>query len=257
MPADTLTTLLLGDVYSDPGCRVIFYKLKSLIKKYKADFVVLNGENAHNGFGLSDENIEVFLSNGADVITSGNHIWQNEDVYPTLDRMPNVLRPANVSQSAPGHGSCVVNGIGVINLQGRIDMKPIDDPFKVANDIISQMKGKTDAIFVDFHAENAEEKEALAYYLDGEVTAVVGTHTHIQTADERILPKGTAYITDLGMTGPQYSVIGCDAELSFARNKTQLPIKAKAAEGECRICGVVVVSDRKTRKALSITRISE
>lgn len=257
MPADKITTLLFGDVFDNSGCRVIFSKLKSLRKKYKADFVIINGENAFNGFGMSEDNVNVLLESGADVITSGNHIWQNEEIYPVLERLPNLLRPANFGQDAPGHGSCIVNGIGVINLQGRIDMKPIEDPFRTALNLIEKMKGKTDAIFVDFHAENPEEKESLAYFLDSKVTAVVGTHTHVQTADERILSNGTAYITDLGMCGPKDGVIGCNAEGIIKMQIAQFPVKVQPATGDCEISGVVIQSDPATGKALSIQRIVE
>lgn len=257
MLAKSITTLLLGDVYSDPGCRVLFTKLNSLIKKYNADFVIVNGENACNGFGLSVENMNMLFSLGVNVITSGNHIWQKEEIYPFLDSEPNLLRPANYSSSVPGHGYTLCNGIGVLNLQGRINMSGIENPFTVADKSVSKLLEQTKTIFVDVHAESSEEKEAIAYSLDGKVTAVVGTHIHVQTADERILPNGTAYISDLGMCGPKESVIGCDVDLAIKRQKTQMPLKAQSAEGEAFICGVVVVSDSETGKALSIQRICD
>lgn len=257
MPVKTLKTLLLGDVYSDPGCRVLFSKLGSLIKKYQADFVICNGENACNGFGLSLDNADMLFSIGVDVITSGNHIWQKEEIYSYLDSKANLLRPENYSASVPGHGFTVCKGIGVLNLQGRINMSPIEDPFKCADKAVAKLLQQTKTIFVDVHAESSEEKEAIAYKLDGKVTAVVGTHIHVQTADERILPCGTAYITDLGMCGPSESIIGCEIDVAIKKQKSQMPIKAQSSDSEARICGVLVESDIETGKALSIQRICE
>lgn len=257
MLANSLKTLLLGDVYADPGCRVLFNKLGALIKKYDADFVIANGENACNGFGLSVDNMQMLFALGVNVITSGNHIWQKPEIFPYLDSEPNLLRPANYSSVAQGHGYTIVNGIGVLNLQGRINMSPIEDPFSVARVCVDELSKKVKTIFVDFHAESSEEKEALAYFLDGKVTAVVGTHIHVQTADERLLPGKTAYITDLGMCGPSDSVIGCDTALAIQRQKTQMPIKAQSPDNPAVIMGVVVESDPQTGRALSITRICE
>lgn len=256
MGAKTFTTLLLGDVYGDPGCRAISFKLPSIIKKYRADFVVLNGENANEGFGITTEQVDMLFGCGVDVVTSGNHIWHDKDLVDTyLDSKDALLRPANYGNGLPGHGIVTLGDVCVINLQGRINMFPIDDPFKTASDLLRTVKAKT--IFVDFHAENSEEKEALAFFLDGKVTAVVGTHIHVQTMDERILPNGTAYITDLGMCGPKDSIIGCIPELAIKRQKTQMPIKAKVYDNIAQIHGVCVSSDVETGKALSIARIVE
>jgi 2',3'-cyclic-nucleotide 2'-phosphodiesterase len=261
MGAKTFTTLLLGDIYGDPGCRAISFKLAALIKKYRADFVVVNGENACEGFGITCSQVDLLLGCGVDVITSGNHIWHDKDLVHTyLDSKEALLRPANYGSLLHGHGDVTLKKgtageVCVINLQGRVNMFPIDDPFKTATEILKRVKAKT--IFVDFHAESAEEKEALAFYLDGKVTAVVGTHIHVQTMDEQILPKGTAYITDLGMCGPKDSVIGCDPEVALKRQKTQLPIKAKVYDNLAEIHGVCVVSSLETGKALEITRIVE
>ena len=256
MAAKTFTTLLLGDIYGDPGCRAIYFKLPSLKKKYRADFVIINGENAYNGFGITSSQVDMLFGCGVDVITSGNHIWHEKElVNGYLETKDALLRPANYGNLMPGHGSVTVGDVCVINLQGRINMFPIDDPFKTATDLLKNIKAKT--VFVDFHAENPEEKEALAFYLDGKVTAVVGTHIHVQTMDERILSKGTAYITDLGMCGPKGSIIGCNPTLAIKRQKTQLPIKAKVHDNVAEIHGVCVVSDLETGKALEITRIVE
>jgi hypothetical protein len=254
MPVNTLTTLLLGDVYAQPGCRAVFLKLKSLIKDRRADFTIINGENAFGGFGLSVQNMQLLFECGADVITSGNHIWHQDEIYPMLDSQSCLLRPANYSNLVPGHGLAVKNNVAVINLQGRKDMPQTEDPFKWASDLVS--KAGTKNIFVDFHAESSEEKEALAFFLDGKITALVGTHVHVQTMDERILPGGTAYITDLGMCGCMDSVIGSSSEVSIRRQLTQLPLKAVPAEGEGVLQGVCVVSDAKTGRALEIERFT-
>ena len=256
MGAKAFTTLLLGDIYGDPGCRAISFKLPSLIKKYRADFVVINGENAFEGFGITTQQVDMLFGCGVDVVTSGNHIWHNKDLVGTyLDSKDALLRPANYGSLLPGHGIVTLGDVCVINLQGRINMFPIDDPFKTAAELLRNVKAKT--IFVDFHAESSDEKEALAFFLDGKVTAVVGTHIHIQTMDERILPNGTAYVTDLGMCGPKDSVIGCNPEIAIKRQKTQMPLKAKVYDNIAELHGVCVTSDPETGKALSITRIVE
>ncbi len=257
MANKNFTTLLLGDIYGDPGCRVLSLKLQSLIKKYRADFVIVNGENAYKGFGIIPSQVDMLFGIGIDVITSGNHIWQQEDIYPYLDSQDNLLRPANYGNLVQGHGYTIKNGVCVINLQGRMNMVPTEDPFKWANDILKRIDSKVKTIFVDFHAENSEEKEALGFFLDGRVTAVVGTHIHVQTMDSRILPKGTAYITDLGMCGPKDSVIGSDPAVSIKRQLTQLPLKAQVHETIAEIHGVCVQSDPETGRAISIERILE
>ena len=257
MANKNFTTLLLGDVYGDPGCRVLCLKLQSLIKKYRSDLVVVNGENAFKGFGISPEQVDMLFGSGVDVITSGNHIWQQEDVYPYLDSRECLLRPANYGNLVPGHGYVVKDGYCIINLQGRMNMAPIEDPFKWAADILKKLDGKTKNVFVDFHAERSEEKEAMGLFLDGKVTAVVGTHIHVQTMDEKILPKGTAYITDLGMCGPKGSIIGSDPEIAIKRQLTQMPLKAQVLDGIAQIHGVCIQSDPATGKALSIERIFE
>lgn len=257
MADKTFKTLLLGDIYGDPGCRVIFLKLQTLVRRYRADFVIANGENACKGFGITPDQADSLLGTGVDVITSGNHIWQQEDIIPYLDSQARILRPANYGNSVQGHGFTVKDNVCVINLQGRMNMMPIEDPFKWAQDIIKKLDPRVKTIFVDFHAELEEEKEALGLFLDGRVTAVVGTHIHVQTMDEKILPKGTAYITDLGMCGPKGSIIGCDPEVAIRRQLTQMPIKAQVLDTVAQIHGVLVESDPGTGRALSITRIEE
>ena len=257
MSNKTFTTLLLGDIYGDPGCRVLFMKLQTLKKKYRADFTVVNGENAFKGFGIIPSQVDMLFGIGVDVITSGNHIWQQEDIYPYLDSQSSLLRPANYGNLVQGHGYVVKDNVCVINLQGRMNMPATDDPFKCAQDILKKLDNRVKSIFVDFHAESPEEKEAMGFFLDGKVTAVVGTHIHVQTMDEKILPNGTAYITDLGMCGPKGSIIGSDPELAIKRQLTQMPMKAQVLDTPAEIHGVCIRSDAETGKALSIERIAE
>ena len=257
----TLTALLLGDVLGQPGCRALFIGLPQLIKRYRADIIIVNGENADYGFGITDEIARQFFSLGVHVITSGNHIWQREEFIPTLEKDERVLRPANYPSAAPGHGHTIVDidgtKIGGINVQGRLQMTAIDDPFRSANSIIEKIKKQCDAIIVDFHAEVPQEKEALSLYLDGKVSLFVGTHTHVQTLDERILPKGCGYITDLGMCGPYDSVIGSDPAVAIKRQLTQIPFRNEILDAPGTIQGVVAKIDLSTKACLSIERIRE
>ena len=257
MANKNFTTLLLGDVYGDPGCRVLSLKLQTLIKKYRSDFVIVNGENAFKGFGISPDQVDMLFGIGVDVITSGNHIWQQEDVLPYLDSKEFLLRPANYGNMVQGHGFAVKDGVCVINLQGRMNMPPIEDPFKWALDILKRLDSRVKTIFVDFHAESSDEKEAMGLFLDGKVTGVVGTHIHVQTLDEKILPAGTAYITDLGMCGPKGSVFGSDPEIALKRQLTQMPLKAQVLDSVAQIHGVCIQSDPVLGRALSIERIAE
>ncbi len=255
-----IKALLLGDVFGQPGCRALFVGLKSLIKEYRADLVVINGENAADGFGITPEIAGQFFSLGADVITTGNHIWQKREVLPYLDSEERILRPANYPAGVPGHGSCIIDvkgvPVGVLNLQGRVRMGDLDCPFRVGAEMVRKLREKAKVILVDFHAESVEEKEALAVYLDGQVSSVTGTHTHVQTGDERIYPGGTAYISDIGMTGPGESVIGGDPELSLRRSETQMPLKMIVADSPAVIQGVRVEIDTDSGRAVSIERIA-
>ena len=256
--ADKYRALILGDVVGAPGSRALFFGLKGFIKDYKADLVVVNGENAAGGFGLTPEDADRFFSAGVDVLTSGNHIWQKREILQTLDSEDRLLRPANYPPGVPGHGFCIVEKknlkVGVINLLGRSRMGFDGDcPFRIGKKIIQQLQGKVDSIIVDFHAEDPMEKEALALYLDGQATLLFGTHTHIQTADERILPGGTGYITDIGMVGPKHSVIGADPEQSIRRSLTQLPLKMEVVDTEPIICGIL--ADIEKGKTVSIERV--
>lgn len=261
MPADTINILFLGDIIGQPGNRAVFFNLKSLIKKYNADFAVVNGENSAEGFGILPAAADQFFQQGADVITTGNHVWQKSEIFPYLDEKEAILRPANFPSGVPGHGSCIVEKQGiklaVLNLQGRENMTSIECPFRCGRELVRKLKKETPIILVDFHAESSSEKEALACYLDGQVSAVVGTHTHVQTSDERILKGGTAYITDVGMTGPEDSVIGTIKEISIDRCLTQMPLKMEIAELPVTCCGVVIKVDVQSGRAVSIERIAE
>jgi metallophosphoesterase (TIGR00282 family) len=256
----TLTVLMLGDVCGQPGCRALFLGLGTLVKDLRADVVVVNGENAANGFGLSARLMDQFFGLGVHVITSGNHIWQQDDLIPLLDSERRLLRPANYPPMAPGHGSVVIEckgrKVGVLNLQGRQQLTTLDCPFRVGLDEVKALRKQTPVILVDFHAENTEEKEALGLYLDGKISALVGTHTHVQTADEKILPKKTAYITDLGLCGPSESVIGSDPAISIAKQLSQMPLRTEIAEHPPVLQGVVVKIEAATGNAVSIERIS-
>ena len=257
-----ISVLVLGDVVGQPGCRALFFKLPGLIKKYKSDLVIVNGENASDGFGILPEEAEKFFARGVDVITTGNHIWQKREIYPLMEKdNTKIIRPLNYPPGVPGKGDVIVNVKGtdvvVLNLLGRVRMgMPVDCPFRKSQEFLKKVK-KNKIVIIDFHAEDTLEKEALAWYLDGKVSAVVGTHTHIQTADERILLKGTSYITDIGMTGPDDSVIGTKSEISIRRSLTQLPLKMEVAENEATIKGVLLQIDCETGKSLSIERVVE
>ena len=256
-----LRALILGDVIGQPGCRALFFGLKKLIKATKADFVVVNGENAADGYGLTPELAERLFLSGVDVITSGNHIWQKQEIYPLLESENRILRPENYPNGVPGKGHCIVekNGtkIAVLNLEGRVYLSNIRCPFRVGKELATRLQNITKIIILDFHAEWPEEKEALAIYLDGKISILAGTHTHVQTADERILPGGTGYITDIGMSGPAESVIGMKIETAVKRGLTQMPLKLEVAENPVEICGTLVEIDKSTGHSVSIKRIRE
>lgn len=257
----SIRVLMLGDIIGHPGMRALFSSLKRLKKELKSDFVVINGENAADGFGLLPNQVNDIFSYGVDVITSGNHIWQKDELLPMLDSQDKLLRPSNYPSGVPGHGYCVVDlhgvKLGVLNLQGRVRMSVNSEcPFKQGLKDINKLKSITKNIVVDFHAEDVTEKEALAEYFDGKVAAVVGTHTHIQTADEKILEGGTAYISDLGMTGPVNGIIGSDPEAVIKRAFNSIPYKNHILDEDAVIKGVLITIDTKSGKATSIERVS-
>ncbi len=255
-----MRVLFLGDLVGKPGLRALFVGLSPLVKETAAQLVAVNGENLAEGFGMTPGDMDKLFSMGVSVITSGNHIWQKDDIFPLLDSEKNLLRPANYPSGVPGHGTVVLeitgNKIGFLNLQGRERMgSSVDCPFRAAKKAVSRLREQTKCIIVDFHAEDVREKEALFHTLDGRVSAVLGTHTHVPTSDERILPGGTAVITDLGMCGPEDSVIGTKPELSIRRSLTQLPIRLEVHDAPAALQGVLLEIDSETGKALGIQRI--
>lgn len=234
--------------------------LPGLLKKHGADLCVLNGENAAGGFGISEENIDAFFSAGADVITTGNHIWNRKEASELLTREARLLRPANYPEGTPGQGVFVaktpLGAVAVVNLMGRVFMPPVDCPFREADRILESLAPEVRIVIVDLHAEATSEKVAMGWHLDGRVSALIGTHTHIQTADERILPKGTAYLSDAGMTGPADSVIGIKTHLALKRFLTGVPHRFEVAAGAAQFNGVVVEVDETSGRAISIERVS-
>ena len=256
-----MRVLFIGDIVGRPGRELLRKGLGGLVAHHDVDAVVANGENAAAGFGLTRDIGDALFSYGVDVLTSGNHIWDKKAVLGYIGTEPRLLRPANYPGGVPGHGSCVVTigdgrSLGVINVMGRVFMPLTDDPFAIVKREIAAMRHRTRVILVDMHCEASSEKQAMGWYLDGLVTAVVGTHTHVQTADERLLPKGTAYLTDAGMTGPHDSIIGMQIEPSLARFLTAQPSRFEPASGNPRLNGALIDADDQTGLAQAITRIS-
>ncbi|MFC0271376.1 TIGR00282 family metallophosphoesterase [Metabacillus herbersteinensis] len=251
--------LFVGDVYGSPGRDMVKEYLPKLKTKYKPNLIIINGENSTNGKGISEKVYHQFIESGAHVITMGNHTWDNKEIFDFIDRANKLIRPANFPENNPGKGIVYVRVAGkevaVINLQGRVFLQPSDCPFGKADELIEEARKRTSLIFVDFHAEATSEKQAMGWYLDGRVSAVVGTHTHTQTADNRILEQGTAYITDVGMTGPYDGILGVDRDLIIKRFKTNLPIRFEVANGRTQLNGVVVEIDEKTGNAKKIERV--
>ena len=253
--------LFIGDIVGRPGRDLVQRGLPVLVDLHQADLVIANAENAAAGSGITRELGEQILRSGVDVMTSGNHIWSKREAIDYIGTEPRLLRPANYPAGAPGNGSYLARtadgrSVGVINVMGRVYMQSIDDPFAVVMREIEALRPRARVIFVDVHAEATSEKIAMGWYLDGKVTAVVGTHTHVQTADERILPKGTAYLTDAGMTGPHDSIIGVAIEPALSRFLNAMPSKFETATGNPRLNGVVVEADDQTGLATDIERIS-
>lgn len=253
--------LFIGDIVGKPGRKAVSALLPSLIAKHEIDMVIANCENAAAGFGVTRDIVEELYDNHIDILTSGNHIWDKKEIIEFVEDYETLLRPANYPAKVPGRG-CVVmptaagEYVGVLNLAGRIFMQPIDCPFAVAKKEIAELKKKTKVIIVDVHAEATSEKKALGWYLDGEVSAVLGTHTHVQTADDEILPQGTAYLSDVGMTGPFDSVIGVKKDAVIERFLTMIPNKFDVAKNDVRLQGALLNIDVQTGKANSIERIS-
>lgn len=254
--------LFVGDVVGRPGRKAVAAVLPRLRKQLAADVVVVNAENAAGGHGATPEVLEELRQAGADAFTMGNHTWRKRCIFKMLEEMPNLVRPANYPEGTPGRGAMVVplpdgRKLGVLNLMGRVYMEPIDCPFQRADRELMLLRDETDLILVDMHAEATSEKMAMGWYLDGRCSAVVGTHTHVQTADEQVLPKGTAYITDVGMCGPSHSIIGTEVEPVLTRFTTCLPQTFNVAKGPKHFCAVLIEVEDGTGKALSIERVCE
>ena len=255
-----MKVLFIGDIFGEPGRRALARAVPRLVAQRQIDIVIGNGENAAGGFGITPELAEELFDLGLAVITTGNHAWDKREILDYFPREPRLLRPANYPDGVPGHGSVVVESaggekLGVLQLMGRAYMPTLDCPFQVAKKELAVLKKRVAAVIVDMHAEATSEKMAMGHYLDGEVVAVVGTHTHVQTADDQILPKGTAYVTDIGMTGPLHSVIGVKKELAIEKFLTGMPRRFEVASGPSVFCAVLLELDARLGKALSIERI--
>jgi 2',3'-cyclic-nucleotide 2'-phosphodiesterase len=255
-----MNILFIGDVVGSMGRDMIDEYLPKLKEKFHPHITIINGENAAGGRGITEKIYRGFLEAGAQVVTLGNHTWDNREIYEFIDEAKYLVRPANFPENNPGKGIVYIkmnqHEIAVINLQGRIFLPPSDDPFKKADELVQEAKKRTDLIFVDFHGEATSEKQAMGWYLDGKVSAVVGTHTHVQTADNRILPNGTAYLSDVGMTGPYDGILGMDREVVLRRFMTNMPARFEVPKaGRAQLSAVSIDVDIKTGLAKKIERI--
>jgi len=254
--------LFVGDIVGKPGRQMLARGLARLIDQYQVDLVVANGENAAGGFGLTVEVLRELFAVGVDVVTTGNHVWDKREIAEVLDREPALLRPANYPDGAPGRGHGVFSTpggvkVGVLNLEGRVFMNNLDCPFALADRLVDELHQQTPVVFVDFHAEATSEKAALAWYLDGRISALAGTHTHVQTADERVLPDGTAYITDVGMTGSWDSIIGMEPQAVIGKFLSQMPTRFEVAKKNPILSAVVFDIDEVSGRARGVERILE
>lgn len=257
-----MKVLVIGDISGKPGRKLIKEIMPKIKENKQIDFIIANGENSAGGVGITREIANELFYHGIDILTMGNHTWDNKDIFNFIDREERILRPLNYPEGTPGSGSTIVQlsnnlKVGIINLLGRVFLANVECPFRTAEQEVARLRKETPIIFVDFHAEVTSEKVALGWYLDGKVTGVVGTHTHIQTADERILPEGTAYITDLGMTGSRNSVLGVKTELVIKKFLTQLPVRFEVAKGDEVLCGVIIDVEENSGRAISIERVQE
>jgi metallophosphoesterase (TIGR00282 family) len=253
--------LFIGDIFGKPGREIARRAIPALLSGRDLDLVIANVENSAAGFGVTGDIADAILGYGVDVMTSGNHVWDKKEVLEYMPRQPKLLRPANFPAGVPGRGSCLARTrrgelVGVVNVMGRVFMTPLDDPFAVSLREIEALRAKTRVIVVDFHAEATSEKMAMGWHLDGRATAVIGTHTHVQTADERVLPKGTAYVTDAGMTGPHDSIIGVTVDAALGRFLTAMPAKFEPANGPARLNAIIVTADPSTGRATDIERLN-
>jgi len=250
---------MVGDIFGEPGRTALARLLPGLRQQHAIDFCVVNVENAAAGFGVTPAIARQFLAEGADVLTSGNHIWDKREIVEYIARENLLLRPANYPVGTPGVGhisvKCGPHKVAVLNLMGRVFMLPIDCPFRKADEIVPELRRETPIVLVDMHAEATSESQAMGWYLDGRVSAVIGTHRHVQTADERVLPGGTAYITDVGMTGPTEGVIGVDRDVILQRFLQQMPARFEPAKGPAALHGAVIAVDPDSGRALDIRRL--
>ena len=256
-----MNILFIGDIFGRPGRDLVRYGLQALVEAHVVDFVVANAENAAGGFGITREIGDELLDRGIDVMTSGNHIWDKKEVLDYIGAEPRLLRPANYPAGVPGRGGFVGRTrdgrpVGVLNLMGRVFMPNIDDPFAVAIRELETLHERARIVLVDFHAEATSEKLAMGWHLDGRATAVFGTHTHVQTADEQLLPGGTAYVTDVGMTGPHDGIIGVEREAALSRFLTGMPARFDPASGNPRLHAMLLEADDQTGRARGVTRLS-
>jgi metallophosphoesterase (TIGR00282 family) len=252
--------LFIGDIIGEPGREMVRSNMRGLAETHRPDLVIANGENAAGGFGITSEIAEELFSFGIHVLTSGNHVWDKKEIEPYLTKQDRLIRPANYPEGNPGYGSVVISlptggKAAVLNLEGRVFMSNLEDPFRVAEREIEKLKKETPVVIIDFHAEATSEKVALAWHVDGKASAVIGTHTHVQTADERILTSGTAFITDAGMTGPTDSVIGVKKEQAIARFLYQTPHRFEIPKGPVHLDAVIIDIESATGKATAIERI--
>ena len=258
--SERINIFFVGDIVGKPGLTLTSNLLKQYIEKFEIDLCIANGENVTDGKGVSEEDANTLFDLGVQVITTGNHLWDRWQTRPLLAKERRILRPLNYPRENPGQGLTTIDLkekglVGVVNLQGRTFMTPIDDPFRAADWALSKIDQSTKVILIDMHAEASAEKLALAWHLDGRVSAILGTHTHVPTADARILPKGTAFITDVGMTGPYESVIGMRKEVAIKRFMTSTPHKFEMASHDVRLCAVFVQVERQTGKATQIQQV--
>ncbi|MFO7576983.1 MAG: TIGR00282 family metallophosphoesterase [Pelovirga sp.] len=254
--------LFIGDIVGRAGRTALGEHLDRLVDRHLVDFIVANGENAAAGYGLTAPVLKELFDCGVHVVTSGNHIWDKKEIYPLLERERRLLRPANYPPGSPGRGTGVFETaagikVGICNLEGRVFMKNLDCPFRAADRLVAELREQAAVILVDFHAEATSEKQALGYYLDGRVSAVIGTHTHVQTADERILPGGTGYLTDVGMSGSQDAVIGNQKEAALERFLTQQPVRLEVAKKDPQLCAVLLTIDEDSGRCSGIERIQQ
>ncbi len=254
-----MKVLFIGDIIGEPGRKMVRSSMRSLVDTHGPDLVIANGENAAGGFGITSEIAEELFSMGIHVLTSGNHVWDKKEIEGYLAKQDRLIRPANYPEGNPGYGSVVISTAAgkaaVLNLEGRVFMNNLEDPFRMAEREIARLKKETPVVIIDFHAEATSEKIALAWHVDGKASAVIGTHTHVQTADERVLTNGTAFMTDAGMTGPTDSVIGVRREQAIARFLYQTPHRFEIPKGPVHLDAAVIDIDEKTGKSRSIERI--